>query len=357
MADPLPAPELVDALVRMGVARGDAEEAVRRGDPESVIFDPVLLKERSERTMTLEQIEARGGLPAPDMAAIMQAFGLPAPPLDEPAFTPAEARVFQELNQLKEFWPQDLMLQVARVYGRMLSRIAGSEAQAFWQHTVPYLRLRNPDQVTELGAMQAAFERLLPLADPLLLGVHRRWVEYELGQAAVRDAEQRAGAARLPGAEDVAFLFCDLKDFTRYAEVEGDEAAILVIDRFFDVVMRERGNLGRLVKSLGDGAMLAYDDPAEAVAVGARVIAAVGAGDGPGVHASVHHGVAIAREGDYFGGAVNLAARLLAFGERDQLVATGVVVQASGDRFRWASLGERPVRGVAHPVALFQLAQ
>jgi hypothetical protein len=199
MADPLPAPELVDALVRMGVARGDAEEAVRRGDPESVIFDPVLLKERSERTMTLAQIEARGGLPAPDMAAIMQAFGLPAPPLDEPAFTPAEARVFQELNQLKEFWPQDLMLQVARVYGRMLSRIAGSEAQAFWQHTVPYLRSRNPDQVTELGAMQAAFERLLPLADPLLLGVHRRWVEYELGQAAVRDAEQPSSALEPPG--------------------------------------------------------------------------------------------------------------------------------------------------------------
>lgn len=86
----------------------------------------------------------------------------------------------------------------------------------------------------------------------------------------------------------MTFLFCDLKDFAAYAETSGDVAAISAIDRFFDAIARERGESGRLVKSLGDGAMLVYGDPAEAVAAGARVIAAMRAPGLPGVHASVH---------------------------------------------------------------------
>jgi class 3 adenylate cyclase len=47
------------------------------------------------------------------------------------------------------------------------------------------------------------------------------------------------------------------------------------------------------------------------------------------VHASVHVGTAIARDGDYFGGAVNLTARLLGAAGRDELVATRPVVEAA----------------------------
>ena len=68
--------------------------------------------------------------------------------------------------------------------------------------------------------------------------------------------------------------------------------------------------------------MLSYGDAPEAVAAGARVIAGMRAEGMPRVHASVHKGVAITREGDYFGGAVNLAARLLAVSGPDELLAT-----------------------------------
>ena len=52
----------------------------------------------------------------------------------------------------------------------------------------------------------------------------------------------------------------------------------------------------KLMKSLGDGVMLCYDDACQAIAAGARIIAAIHSGDGPRVHASAHHGIAIARE-------------------------------------------------------------
>ena len=346
--------ELVRALVELGTSPEEAEAAVRRGDPQSAVFEPLLLRERLGRTITPEEIAAEGGLSVEETGDVMLAFGFPPPAADEPAFTPDEAHVFVELGRLRAIWPHELRVQLARLYGRTLARVADAEVQAFRRYSMPLLSHQVEDRVAELGAVQSAFEELLPLADPLLVGIHRRWIEHELGQVAAHDAELRA-RGRLPGAVDVAFLFCDLKDFTRYVELEGDAAAIVVIEEFFDVITRERGEGGRLVKALGDGAMLAYERPADAVAAGARVIDALRSTDTPGVHASVHHGTAIAREGDYFGGSVNLAARLLALAERDQLVATRAVVDEADGAFEWEPIGERSIRGVASPQAIFLL--
>jgi class 3 adenylate cyclase len=347
--------KLVASLVELGIAPEVAEAAVQRGDPESAVFDPVLLRERLARTVTPAAIEAQGGPPATEISDIVEAFGFPRPAPDQPTWTPEEAHTFVELQKLGDVWPGELTLQLARVYGEMLARIAGAEIQAFRHYSVPLLRRAELDLMAQLRAVQAAFERLLPLADPLIMGVHRRWVEHELAQAAVRDAEVRAGDVPLPGAVGVAFLFCDLKDYTSFAEVEGDAAAIVAIDLFFDTITRERGEGGRIVKTLGDGAMLAYDDPIQAVATGAQVIRAMRSSQMPGVHASVHYGKAIARGGDYFGGSVNLAARLLSLGGRDELLATEPVVMASRDAYAWESIGEHVIRGMQSPVAVFRL--
>jgi adenylate cyclase len=349
-------PEATAALGGLGVAPEAARDSVRRGDPESAVFDAVLLPEQRERTVTPGTIESQGGLSVGEIAELMEAFGLPRPDANDPTFTPDEARAFVELGQLDELWPAEVRLQVARAYGAMVAGIARAELQAFQTYTEPYVHKSGGGAAAQLRAVQAAFERLLPLADPLLLGVHRRWIEHELAQRAVSAAELHAGTVGLPGAVEVTFLFCDLKDFTAFAEAGGDAAAIGAIDHFFGVIARERGEAGRFVKSLGDGAMLVYDDPAEAVAVGARVIAAMRATGLPGVHASVHRGIAIARSGDYFGGSVNLAARLLAFARRDELLATAGVVDACRGTFEWKPAGERMLRGVAAPIQVYKLA-
>jgi adenylate cyclase len=171
----------------------------------------------------------------------------------------------------------------------------------------------------------------------------------------VRAAETDGGEQPLPGAVNVSFLFCDLKDFTAFADSEGDTTAVMAIDRFAETVTRERGDF-RFMKALGDGYMLAYTEPQSAVGAGARIIDAMKAPRLPGVHASAHSGVAIAREGDYFGSAVNLAARLLNAADRDELIATRPVVESTGDGFRWEPAGTRRIRGVAEPCEVFRLA-
>jgi class 3 adenylate cyclase len=347
-------PDLVETLRGLGVSEELLEQAVARGDPIGAVFEQVLSPEKDERTVSARDIEARGGMPLEHVSEMMAAFGLRVPEPDEPAFTNAEAEALVELGQLAEIYRPELAVQVARVYGRLLGRIAQTEVQLFRAFVEPNLRDRLPETEAAIGAIRDAFARLMPLSDPLLVGVHRRWVEHQVAQAAVRDAE-RGWSAPLPGAVEVAFLFCDLKDFTRFVDLEGDEAGVRAIDLLAAAVVRERGSQFLFTKSLGDGVMLAYSRPADAIEAGMRIISALAPEDIPMVHASVHSGVAIAREGDYFGHAVNLAARVLGVAGPGELLATRAVHDQCGDRFTWERAGAIRMRGIAGLVELFRL--
>jgi adenylate cyclase len=319
---------------------------------ERAVFDPVLMQGMPERTVSARQIEADGGLSVAEIERMIEAFGLPAPDPDQPAFSQEEAEVFARLKELEDVFPADVAVQVARVYGRLLARIAQTELQIFRVYVVPRLRAAGRDPERTLEATRDAFEALLPLSDPLIKGVHRRWLEHELAQEAVLTAESDG---RLPGAVDVSFLFCDLKDFTAFADSHGDTAAVTAIDSFAETVTHERGLEFRFMKALGDGFMLAYNDPCAAVRAGARIIRSMQLPRTPRVHASVHRGVAIVREGDYFGASVNLAARLLNAADRDELIATRSVVESCEEEFGWEPIGQRRVRGVAELVDVYRL--
>jgi adenylate cyclase len=345
--------DVVDALRAVGIPAAVIERAIERGDPEGAIFDVVLMPSIAERTVTAEEIERQGGLRVGDLQTLIGAFGLRPPAPKEPAFSAEEARVFVELGRLDDIWPPEFDVRLGRAWGPLLARAAQAAMQLFRHYAEPRLRTDDTDRLGGLRAVQSAFERLLPLADPVLLGVYHRWVEHELAQAAVSEAE--ASSHALPGAVSVAFLFCDLKDFTAFADAEGDEAAIGAVDRFFETVALERGDDARLMKSLGDGVMLAYGDAPTAVAAGARIMVRARAATALRVHASVHCGVAIARDGDYFGRAVNLAARLLDAAGADELVATRSVVGSTVDYYGWEPIGVRKMRGVAQPVEVFRL--
>jgi adenylate cyclase len=346
--------DLVRVLLELEVSPAAMKRALELGELEAAIFDAALAPRREERTVSAREIEDSGGLPASEIASIVRAFGLLPPQPDDPYFAPEEARVFRELAELEEVWPPELHLQAARVYGRALTRIARTENQSFRERVAPRLLAEAGDEAAALSAVQQAFERLLPLSDPLLVGFHRRLLEREVAQAAVTDAEERSHGHALPGAVEVALLFCDLKDFTAYANSAGDGAAVEVLERFSSVVTDRSGEHGRLIKGLGDGYMLAYPESAEAVAAGAGIIDGMRDGE-LGVHASVHQGVAVGREGDYFGRAVNLAARLLLVARRDELVATEVVARVTGGDFEWERRGAERIRGWGEAVEVYRL--
>jgi adenylate cyclase len=346
--------QTVAALLELGVRPDAMRRALERGRLEDAIFDAALDPERAARTVTPAQIEERGGVPANEIALLLQTAGLPAPGPDDPSFTEDEAELFIEVGRLRDVWPTDLGLQMSRVAGRALARIAQAQVQLFRLHVEPRLRAEARDRVAALPDVHWAFEQLLPLATPYLAAVHRRLFERELTEVAVREAEARAGGEVLPGASEVAILFCDLKDFTAYADREGDKAAIEAIESLATIVTEECHD-GRVVKGLGDGYMLAFAGVGDAVDTGWRVVERRRDAEGPGVHASLDHGVAVARDGDYFGTTVNVAARILAAAGRDELMATAAVAHATEAAFDWEDAGARRIRGVSEPVGLCRL--
>jgi adenylate cyclase len=353
MEAPRAFPEAVELLRALGISSEEIEGALQRGDAEGVIYDRVIAASDATRTLSAADVAADGGMPVEAVAELMDAFGLP----DSLSFTPAEADALRELWRLRDIWPFELTIQIARLQGRLVARMAHAAIQLWVSVVEPRLSASGRDERGRQDTAATTFEQLLPVADVMLMGVHRRWLEREGLQIAARRVEL-AGSPLHPNptASETTFLFCDLKDFTAFADRQGDGAAVRIIDDFVAVVTRERGPEVRLTKLLGDGVMLAYPQPGPAVRAGARIIEGVRSPGLPGVHASVHHGLAIPRQGDYFGSAVNLAARLLGAADANELVATRRVVELCPEH-KWEPVGKQAMRGVSEDVEVFRLVQ
>jgi adenylate cyclase len=108
-----------------------------------------------------------------------------------------------------------------------------------------------------------------------------------------------------------AIAFVDLTGFTRLTEERGDDAAAAValrLDEIAAATVRPHG--GRVVKLLGDGVLLRFDDLEAAVEATLDLLGGLPAAGLPGGHAGIAAGSLIVRDNDVFGRTVNLAARI-----------------------------------------------
>jgi class 3 adenylate cyclase len=156
------------------------------------------------------------------------------------------------------------------------------------------------------------------------------------------------------------FVFADLAGYTALTEVRVDEAAARLAREFrrsMCVLSREFG--ATQVKSMGDGVMIWAPDPADAVALAARAVETVGTRpDLLPVRVGVHTGPAVMRGCDWYGSAVNVAARLAAQAEPNQALVSAATRTAAGGRLSAALDDRREVtlRGVRATVAAWRLA-
>jgi class 3 adenylate cyclase len=175
----------------------------------------------------------------------------------------------------------------------------------------------------------------------------------------VAEIDQRLAALAIrprPGGEraERTFVFCDIVDSTRLCEVLGDDAWDVVL-RWFERLVRTTADdhRGEVVKGEGDGCFLAFDDAGRAVAFARRLQEGLAAhrqeqGFAPTVRIGLHRGEAVARDRDWFGTAVNVAARICAAAEPGGILASAASVTDG------AALGGEPraveLRGLGAPV-------
>jgi adenylate cyclase len=174
------------------------------------------------------------------------------------------------------------------------------------------------------------------------------------------DRQQVTGDERTPAsgvdATAATFVFADIAGFTALTEAHGDQQAADLVDEFCRAVRAELPAVaGTHVKTIGDAVMLRIEDPAQAVRLGLRIVHDLMAGHGaPGVRVGMHHGPAVERDGDFFGAAVNLAARVSAAAVAGEVLlsARTAALAPAPDGVAYASRGRQVLRNVREPVEL-----
>jgi adenylate cyclase len=157
------------------------------------------------------------------------------------------------------------------------------------------------------------------------------------------------------------FLFADLAGFTAMTEAHGDEVAADAVVDFGRGVRELLPEFeAEQVKSIGDAVMVRVPGASAAIRLAIRLIGDVGTRHGSlAVRVGAHTGPAVERDGDWFGAAVNLAARVAAVAQRGEVLMTDVTHSAAGEALSDYEVEVRPgqtFKNVAEPVTLYALA-
>ena len=126
------------------------------------------------------------------------------------------------------------------------------------------------------------------------------------------------------------FVFADIEGSTTVFDRLGDDAGVPSVMRQLDeLAERVEDYGGRIVKSTGDGFLLAFDSPRQAVSFSLAAQRAL-SGTVPRVKIGMNTGEADWRDGDPVGAAVNAAARIAARADGGEVLVSDVVRQLTG---------------------------
>jgi class 3 adenylate cyclase/YHS domain-containing protein/DNA-binding transcriptional MerR regulator len=351
-------------VIQLLLRRGITIEAIARANDEETLLDrhvELAFPDGVGPMFALDTAAARLGVDVETLCRLCQASGLldQGELLSEMDLTALAAMK----TTLDAGFPEEAVVQLARVYLDALGRVA--EAESRFTHFYLHDRMRAQGMSgTDLSAaMRSSGERLLPLVEPMVLYFHRKgWVR-ALREDAVMHVQERMGLrddVELPGQVHMTIAFVDLAGFTSLADAMGDHMAAQVIDRFSRIVRESTARWeGRVVKQIGDAFMLVFHEPRSAVECTLAIERQTAAEPQfPATRIGIHSGQVLYREGDYLGSNVNVAARLAAEATRHQILVTAAVrTAASGlSAVKFLPLGPRRLRGLAHDVEVFEVS-
>jgi adenylate cyclase len=285
------------------------------------------------------------------LIAVRRAMGLPIPDPDETVYTDGDLESVRMTEVFRAAGISDEeILDLLRTLGRGLSQAA----EAMRALT---LRLVLEPGVSEHELAQRyayAASQLSPMLGPLitnLLTLHLR----EMAQNEALSAAERSGG-QLAGSREIAVCFADLVGFTRLGEeLPPDELARKAV-RLEALTSEVIDAPVRLIKTIGDAAMLTSLEPEPLLDAMLNLLDAAEAegDDFPRLRAGIAIGPALSRAGDWFGRPVNLASRITSVARPGSLLAEREVRESTRESYRWSYAGERRLHGVREPVPLFR---
>jgi adenylate cyclase len=309
-----------------------------------------------ERIFTIDDAAEETGLEPELIERIWLSMGFSRHELD--ALTQEDMQALRWVGSvLSAGFPLVAFLQLTRVYGQSLAQIADAETRLFHIYVhEPLMRegvpsLQMAEEMADLGG------DLLPLASPIMDYIHQRYLSFFSEQDLVGHMEADVDSDTAYGRIRVAIAFADLAGYTRYVEEEGEVEALSYVERFIDAVGDTLPEGARVVKTIGDEVMVVGQD-VQAILDWAVGFSRLYANERPAPRIGVNAGPVLYRDGDYFGREVNLASRVVARARGGEVLATGQVLEAVGEKahLRVDNIGQVKLKGFNEPRSLCRVS-
>jgi adenylate cyclase len=272
----------------------------------------------------LEDAEHETGLDAELIVRILSGLGFGPPPADW--VSADELALLRDVAHVLDVgFPLVALLQLMRVYGQAMARVADAEVRLFHLYVHEPLMRSGASGVETAERMSSLSRRALPLSAPILDAIHQRHLQHFVEQDVVGHMEADLDDSEIGlGQLRVAIAFADLTGYTRLTEEEGELTAVEAVERFVDAVERSLPDSARVIKTIGDEVMVIGTGAAALVQWAVDYQA--GHPDRPRPRIAVHYGVALYRDGDYYGRDVNIASRVTARAAGAEVLVTRQVV-------------------------------
>jgi adenylate cyclase len=334
-AEGVPLEELREAVAAGRLTLLPVERALAGGDPR---YTPCEVAEISGADLDLLQ-------------RAMAALGIPYPDPDERSLTEAELEAARRMKALRDSGlPEEGMLQVARTIGRATARIAQANRE------LSLRTLMQPGDTERDLALRfaAAAEYMQPLVEPILVYALRAHMLEQIRRDVIGAADLASG--EMGATVEIAVCFADLVEFTKLGEQIAVEELGLVAGRLEEMATAVAEPPVRLVKLIGDAAMLVSTDAEQLIAAALRLVdAAEEEGEEfPQLRAGVAYGSVLIRAGDYYGRPVNLASRITEVAKPGSVLASVEAREAAGEDFEYSYAGERRLKGFDSRVKLYR---
>jgi adenylate cyclase len=333
--------------------RGHSLNDIRRATDEGRLAFGFLeeLFPSDQRRVKLDDAARGAGLESELVERVMAGLGLSS----EEAKTVSEDEV-QLLRYvaavLESGFPLVALLQLVRVYGQAMAQVADAEVRLFHLYVHEPLMRSGSTGVETAEQMHALSREVLPLASPVLDQVHQRYLKHFVEQDVVGHMESDlSGTAIDLGRMRVAIAFADLAGYTRLTEEEGELTALDAVERFVEAVEVTLPEGTRVIKTIGDEVMIVGSDPAAMTdwAVGFQTMQ----NERPLPRIGIHYGVALYREGDYYGRDINIASRVAARAAGGEVLVTRPVEQQAGSHLEFDRIGEVRLKGFSESTEIF----
>jgi adenylate cyclase len=356
--------KMVAALLEGGFTPEQVEWAVSEGHLNLDRVDEYLPLEPDVRSgRTFAEFLSAAGPRASLLPAVYLALGLPEPDPSSPIHADEEERLLRFLEGWSLAASDDTLIRAARLIAEG-TRVATEG----WAELLDEQVVRPAQERLYRGELER-FPEEVRRSFATLVGLQPRMMQWLME----RSLERRIVASIAEGFEEFlasrgmgppprsmpppAVVFVDLSGYTRLTEERGDEMAV----RSASALQREAeaeaaANGGRLVKLLGDGAMLQFPDAERGLKAAVALVRILSEDGSLSAHAGVHAGPVIERDLDLFGRTVNLASRLSdAAGPGEVLVSEAVVDAVDERSFRFEPVPIAELKGIPDPPSLFRM--